>query len=58
MADDVNQTLLSQLQNVLPKAFQASLDTIIVPQAPYNAAYGGNIPGGDARRLAATQLSR
>ncbi len=44
--DDLNPTLLGQLQNVLPKAFQASLETIIVPQAPYNAAYGGNFPGG------------
>lgn len=34
----------TQLNTALPAAFAASQDPIIVPQAPYNAAYGGNFP--------------
>ncbi len=36
---------LADLQTALPAAFAASQDTIIVPQAPYNAVYGGTFPG-------------
>ncbi len=43
--DDVNAANLAALQAALPAAFAASHDTIIVPQAPYNAVYSGNFPG-------------
>ena len=44
--DDYNAGTLSALKAALPTAFAASQDTIIVPQAPYNAVYGGNFPSG------------
>ncbi|MCX9012456.1 MAG: hypothetical protein OIN66_15225 [Candidatus Methanoperedens sp.] len=43
--DDVNQTILTALNTALPAAFNASQDTIIVPQAPYNGVYNANFPG-------------
>ncbi len=42
--DDVNQSVLSNLQTVLPAAFAASQETIIAPQAAYNAVYGVPTP--------------
>jgi FtsP/CotA-like multicopper oxidase with cupredoxin domain len=42
--DDVNQTVLSNLQTVLPAAFAASQETIIAPQAAYDAVYGVTTP--------------
>jgi len=52
--DDYNPATLATLQTVLPKAFAASQDTIILPQAPYNAVYNGNFPG-DASAYVAIQ---
>jgi FtsP/CotA-like multicopper oxidase with cupredoxin domain len=43
--DDVDPTVLARLQTEIPKAFAASQDTIIVPQAPYNAAYPAAVYG-------------
>jgi FtsP/CotA-like multicopper oxidase with cupredoxin domain len=43
--NDYNATTLSALQTALANAFRLSEDTIIRPQAPYNAAYNGNFPG-------------
>lgn len=43
--DDVNTAKLTQLQTILPAAFAASQDTIIVPQAPYNQVYNQVFPG-------------
>lgn len=44
-ADYVNQTILTALNTALPAAFNASQDTIIVPQAPYNSVYNATFPG-------------
>jgi FtsP/CotA-like multicopper oxidase with cupredoxin domain len=43
--DDYDAAYLATLQTALPQAFAASQDKIIVPQAPYNAVYGGSFPG-------------
>jgi FtsP/CotA-like multicopper oxidase with cupredoxin domain len=43
--DDYNPATLAALQTALPAAFNASQDTIITPQAPYNAVYNANFPG-------------
>lgn len=43
--DDYNAAALTALQTAIPAAFAASQDTIIVPQAPYNAVYNGTFPG-------------
>ena len=43
--DDYNSTTLAALQTALPAAFNASQDTIITPQAPYNAVYNATFPG-------------
>jgi FtsP/CotA-like multicopper oxidase with cupredoxin domain len=43
-SNDYNPTTLAALETALANAFRVSLDTIIVPQAPYNAAYNGNFP--------------
>jgi FtsP/CotA-like multicopper oxidase with cupredoxin domain len=42
--NDYNPARLAALQTAIPAAFNASQDTIICPQAPYNAAYTGNFP--------------
>ena len=42
--NDYNPATLTALQTALANAFRISLETIIVPQAPYNAAYNGNFP--------------
>ena len=42
--DDYNKATLSALQSALPLAFNKSQDTVIVPQAAYNAVYGTAIP--------------
>jgi FtsP/CotA-like multicopper oxidase with cupredoxin domain len=42
--NDYNPARLASLQTTIPAAFRASQDTIICPQAPYNAAYNGNFP--------------
>jgi FtsP/CotA-like multicopper oxidase with cupredoxin domain len=44
-ADDYNPATLAALQTALPQAFASSQDEIVVPQAPYNAAYNGTFPG-------------
>ena len=46
--NDYNPATLTALETALANAFRTSLDTIIVPQAPYNAAYNGNFPAGIA----------
>jgi FtsP/CotA-like multicopper oxidase with cupredoxin domain len=38
--DDYSTATLTQLQTLLPAAFAASQDSIIVPQAAYNGVYG------------------
>jgi FtsP/CotA-like multicopper oxidase with cupredoxin domain len=43
--DDYDPGYLATLATELPAAFKASQDPIIVPQAPYNAVYGGTFPG-------------
>ncbi|MCZ7357555.1 MAG: hypothetical protein O8C66_12365 [Candidatus Methanoperedens sp.] len=43
--DDVNATILTALQTALPAVFNASQDTILVPQAPYNSVYNPPAPG-------------
>jgi len=43
--DDYDPAYLTSLQGALPTAFRDSQDPIIVPQAPYNAVYGGSFPG-------------
>jgi len=50
--DDYNPATLSALQTALTAAFAASQDTIIVPQAAYNAVYGGNFPAGASAYVA------
>jgi FtsP/CotA-like multicopper oxidase with cupredoxin domain len=42
--DDYNATTLANLTAALPAAFRASQETIVVPQGPYNAVYGGTFP--------------
>jgi hypothetical protein len=42
--NDYNPARLTALQTAIPVAFAASQDTIICPQAPYNATYGGTFP--------------
>ena len=42
--NDYNPATFAALQTSLANAFRLSLDTIICPQAPYNAAYNGNFP--------------
>ena len=46
--DDFSATALTALQTALPKAFAVDQETIVFPQAPYNAAYnpGVTCPGG------------
>ena len=46
--DDVNQTLVNNLNTILPAAFAASQDTLIRPQAAYNSVYGTSILTNDA----------
>ncbi len=41
--DDVNTTIVSQLQAALPAAFAASQESIIVPQSAYNQVYNTNV---------------
>ena len=63
--DDVNQTLLTQLQAALPAAFAASQDKIIVPQTPYKAAYptdpspglNTDVAGGNLSTIQATTMT-
>jgi FtsP/CotA-like multicopper oxidase with cupredoxin domain len=43
--DDYDPAYLAQLQTELPRAFAATQDPIVVPQAPYNTVYGGAFPG-------------
>jgi FtsP/CotA-like multicopper oxidase with cupredoxin domain len=42
--NDYNPASLTALTTALANVFRTSQDTIIIPQAPYNAAYGGNFP--------------
>lgn len=44
--NDYNPVTLTALTTALANAFRISEDTIICPQAPYNAAYSGNFPSG------------
>ena len=43
--DFVNATMLTNLNTAIPAAFRTSQDNILVPQAPYNAAYNPPAPG-------------
>ena len=52
--NDYNPATLAALQTALANAFRISEDTIICPQAPYNAAYNGNFPS-DIRAYARIQ---
>jgi FtsP/CotA-like multicopper oxidase with cupredoxin domain len=53
-ANDYNPATLTALNTALANAFRTSQDTIICPQADYNAAYGGNFPS-DINAYAAIQ---
>ena len=53
--DDVNATILGQMQAALPVAFKAGEETIIVPQAAYNGVYGTNIVDRVGTNLASIQ---
>jgi FtsP/CotA-like multicopper oxidase with cupredoxin domain len=53
--NDYNPVTLATLTTALADAFRLSLDTIIVPQAPYNAAYNGNFPSTVPAAYAAIQ---
>ena len=52
--NDYNPATLTALTTALANAFRLSEDTIICPQAPYNAAYNGNFPS-DRSAYAAIQ---
>ncbi len=58
--DNVNATILSQLQTALPPAFKASQDVVIVPQAAYNPVYGTavtDVAGSNLIQIQATSTS-
>jgi FtsP/CotA-like multicopper oxidase with cupredoxin domain len=56
--DDVNATMLSQLQAALPAAFKAAEETIIVPQAAYNTVYGTSVVDAPNTNLSTIQDSQ
>jgi FtsP/CotA-like multicopper oxidase with cupredoxin domain len=55
-ANDYSPALLTALNTALANAFRLSEETIICPQAPYNAAYNGNFPA-DATAYATIQAT-
>ncbi|PWB54837.1 MAG: hypothetical protein C3F06_03435 [Candidatus Methanoperedenaceae archaeon] len=55
--DDVNQTMLADLQNALPIAYNRTQDKPLVPQAAYNTAFNANYPTDAYARIQSTNMT-